>query len=130
MNKHDITTQADVKRFVDEFYDRVRNDDLLAPVFNERIKGSWTTHLQTMYAFWNTILLGEFQYQGTPFLKHADLPVDSAHFATWVRLFNAVIDDLFQGPKATEAKWRAGKMAQVFESKIVDSKNRPFKPLI
>jgi hemoglobin len=94
--KHDITTREDVKLLVDTFYDKVRNDELLSPIFNERIKDNWPKHLEIMYSFWNTVLLGEYEYQGTPFLKHAELPVEHMHFATWLRLFNEVIDGHFK----------------------------------
>lgn len=128
--KRDISTTDDVKLFVDRFYDKVQHDELLAPIFDERITGKWPKHLEKMYSFWNTILLGEYQYQGNPFLMHAELPVDHSHFSRWLQLFNGVIDENFQGEKADEAKWRAGKMAQVFEFKIEDARNRKFKPLI
>jgi len=48
----------DVKLLVDTFYSKVRNDDTLAPIFNERIGDRWPEHLEKMYTFWQTTLLG------------------------------------------------------------------------
>lgn len=123
--KHDIATLDDIKLLVDTFYTRVADDALLAPVFMERLGGRWTTHLEKMYTFWQTVLLEEYTYNGAPFPPHAKLPVDAAHFDTWLSLFNATIDSLFTGEKADEAKWRAGKMAQLFQLKIAHFKNNP-----
>ena len=83
-----------------------------------------------MYRFWQTVLLDEHTYFGSPFPPHAQLPVDTSHFQTWMEFFTETIDELFTGEKAEEAKWRAGKMAEMFESKIEHYKNKPFKSLI
>ncbi|HEV8082028.1 MAG TPA: hypothetical protein VGP55_02445 [Chitinophagaceae bacterium] len=47
-----------------------------------------------------------------------------------MELFTKTIDELFTGEKANDAKWRAGKMAEIFESKTEYYKNKPFKSLI
>lgn len=114
----DILDLEDVKQLVDAFYAKVREDNMLAPVFNERIQDRWPEHLEKMYRFWQTVLLDEHTYYGAPFPPHAKLPVSHAHFERWLQLFNQVVDELFAGEKAEEAKWRGQKMAQMFEIKI------------
>jgi hemoglobin len=126
----DILTLEDVKKLVDTFYGKVRENDLLAPVFNERIKDRWPEHLAKMYTFWQTILLEERTYFGSPFPPHAKLSVEHAHFGEWMRLFTQTVDELFTGEKAKEAKWRAGKMAEMFEYKIEYYKKTGFKNLL
>lgn len=116
--QHDILTLEDVTLLVDTFYTKVRADTLLAPVFNERIQDRWPQHLERMYTFWQTVLLEERTYYGSPFPPHAQLPVDHMHFQQWMALFTETVDELFAGLVADEAKWRAGKMAQMFEYKI------------
>ena len=83
-----------------------------------------------MYTFWQTVLLGEHTYFGSPLPPHANLPVAHQHFEKWMELFIQTVDELFTGEIANEAKWRAGKMAKMFESKIEYYKNKPFKSLI
>lgn len=122
-------TIDDIKKLVDVFYERIRNDALLAPVFNERIQDKWPEHLEKMYRFWQTVLLEEHTYLGSPFLPHAKLPVDHRHFKAWMDLFIKTVDELFTGLKAEEAKWRAAKMAELFEAKITYARNNPFNIL-
>lgn len=114
----DIITLEDIKTLVDTFYTKVQLHPILSPVFNERIQDKWPEHLQKMYSFWQTILLEEYTYFGRPFPPHAQLPVDATHFDAWLQLFNKTVDELFTGDKATEAKWRAGKMAEMFQLKL------------
>jgi hemoglobin len=128
--KHDIENLDDIKLLVNNFYDKVRNNDMLAPVFNERIKDGWPQHLKKMYTFWQTVLLEEHTYFGSPFPPHANLPVQHDHFQKWLELFHATIEELFSGPKTKEAQWRADKMAEMFELKINYYKNQKIKPLI
>ena len=128
--KQDILTIEDVKLLVNRFYDKIRVDKLLGPIFNERIRNRWPEHLEKMYRFWQTVLLGEHTYHGSPFPPHAQLPVGHEHFAKWMELFTPTVDELFTGEKATEAKWRAAKMAEMFEIKIEHYKKMGTKPLI
>ena len=126
----DILTLEDVKRLVDVFYEKVRANDMLAPVFNERIQNRWPEHLEKMYTFWQTVLLEERTYFGSPFPPHAQLPVSHIHFEQWMQLFTQTVDELFAGEIAKEAKWRAGKMAEMFEYKIEKFRKTGFKNLV
>ncbi|TWR28975.1 group III truncated hemoglobin [Mucilaginibacter pallidiroseus] len=122
----DILTITDIKLLVDTFYTRIQQDELLGPIFADRIQNRWPEHLDRMYRFWQTVLLEEFTYNGRPFPPHAQLPVGAEHFKQWLTLFTKTVDELFTGDKATEAKWRAGKMADMFKHKIAYIKNNPF----
>ncbi len=119
----------DIKLLVDTFYDKVRENEILAPIFNERIKDEWPKHLEKMYRFWQTILLDKHTYYGSPFAPHATMPIGAEHFQNWLNLFYQTIDELFDGEKAKEAKWRAEKMAQMFQYKIEYYKNNSSTPI-
>ena len=114
----DIKNLTDIKLMVDTFYSSVREDSLLGPIFNKVIGKHWDTHLAKMYAFWQTVLLHQFAYKGSPFAPHRKLPIEQNHFDRWLELFYASIDKNFKGKIADEAKWRAGKMAQMFMYKL------------
>ena len=114
----EILNLDDIKTLVDSFYAKVRKDKLLAPIFNDIIEDRWPQHLKKMYSFWQTVLLSEHTYYGSPFPPHAKLPVTKEHFDRWLQLFFKTIDDSFEGQKAEEAKWRAVKMAEMFQLKI------------
>ncbi len=129
-DKQDIQGLDDIKLLVNNFYDKVRDDNFLAPIFNAQIQERWPQHLETMYTFWQTVLLSEHTYYNSPFPPHAKLPVSHAHFAQWLTLFTQTIEELFNGEKADEALWRAKKMAEMFEMKIEHYRNQQFKTLV
>lgn len=114
----DIEVLDDVKLMVDQFYGKIRQDDMLKDIFDEIIQDRWPEHLEKMYRFWQTVLLDERTYSGQPFVPHMYLPVDETHFARWVGLFNETVDSLFSGTKAERAKWQGSRMASMFEMKI------------
>lgn len=120
--KKDIATLSDIKQLVGLFYGKVREDDLLADIFNGVIQDNWPAHLEKMYRFWQTVLLGEHTYYGSPFAPHARLPVQGEHFDRWKLLFIQTVDENFLGEMAAEAKFRAEKMAEMFQLKIAYAK--------
>lgn len=126
----DIQNLNDIKQLVDHFYDKIRVNQLLGPIFNKIIQDRWPEHLEKMYRFWQTILLEEHTYQGSPFLPHAKLPVNKTHFDEWLRIFNQTVDELFKGEKAEQAKWRANRMALMFLAKIEYYQNNSSIPLM
>lgn len=121
--KSDISDINDIKILVDTFYDKVKNDNFLAPIFNERIKDRWPVHLEKMYTFWQTVLLDDHTYFGAPFPPHVSLPVNEEHFEKWIMLFTQTVNENFSGVIADEALWRAEKMAQMFQTKLKFYKN-------
>ncbi|MCA1762163.1 MAG: group III truncated hemoglobin [Cryomorphaceae bacterium] len=114
----EILSINEIKHLVDAFYGKVRRDELLGPIFNEQIGDRWPEHLEKMYRFWQTVLLNEHSYSGSPFPPHARLPIGKDHFDGWLHIFRETVDENFTGSKAEEAKWRAGKMAEMFQYKI------------
>jgi len=128
--KKDIENLSDIQLLVDSFYTKVREDDLLKDIFNDRIQDRWPQHLEKMYRFWQTVLLEEHTYFGSPFLPHAKLPVQKIHFERWVRLFNETMDGLYDGEKASRAKKQGQLMAELFLSKIEYYNTNSSTPLI
>ena len=120
----------EIQDLVDTFYGKIRLNELLGPIFNKVIQDRWPEHLEKMYRFWQTVLLGEHTYYGSPFPPHAKLPVQKEHFDTWLRLWYETIDSKFCGAKADEAKWRGDKMAIMFLSKIEYYRNNAATPLL
>lgn len=114
----EIQNIEDIKLMVDSFYAKVRQDELIGPIFDEKIQNRWPEHLEKMYTFWETVLLRKHTYFGSPFPPHAKLPVDKEHFERWLELFMKNLDEHFTGEKAEEAYWRAEKMANMFNYKI------------
>ncbi|MBN8833518.1 MAG: globin [Niastella sp. SCN 39-18] len=126
----EITNLDDIKLLVDTFYGRIRENELLAPIFNAVIGDRWPQHLEKMYRFWQTVLLDEHTYYNSPFPPHAKLPIAQNHFDTWLQLWHLTIDENFTGKLAEEAKWRGDKMAVMFLNKIQYYSSRSSEPLI
>jgi hemoglobin len=128
--KPDIENREDIERLVNTFYDSVREDVLIGPIFKHVIQDNWPVHLDKMYRFWETVVLDAGSYRGSPFLPHATLPITSTHFEVWLQLFNTTIDNLFAGIKANKAKKQAQTMAILFQSKLAYYKDNNIKPLM
>jgi hemoglobin len=107
-------TEEMIERVVRAFYVRVREDAVLAPIFEARIH-DWEPHLQQMCAFWSSVALMSGRYHGTPMVKHMPLPVDAEHFDRWLALFEATARDLC--PPEAEAHFveRARRIAASLE---------------
>jgi len=119
---HDIVTEADITQLVGQFYDRVRRDDVLGPIFNEVAQVDWVRHIPHIATFWSTVLLGTEQYKANPIPAHLELgrktAIRPAHFDQWLRLFTQTVDDLFSGERAELAKVRAQSIAVVLQTKL------------
>lgn len=125
----DLNSLENIKLMVNSFYGKIQTDELLGPIFNGVIKDEWPKHLEKMYGFWQTVLLNERAYSGSPFPPHAKLAIEKQHFEKWLKLFRETIDENFTGEKANEAKWRAEKMAEMFHYKIEYYKNNSARPM-
>lgn len=123
--KKEIETLEDIKTLVNSFYDKVREDELLADIFNNIIQNRWPVHLEKMHRFWQTVLLEEHTYFGSPFVPHAQLPVEKQHFERWLKLFYETVDEYFIGELAEKAKWQGKRMAQMFNMKIDHYRSHP-----
>jgi hemoglobin len=130
MKQQPINTLDDIKILVDSFYEKVKIDSLLGPIFNGILQNHWPEHLEKLYRFWQTVLLEEHTYHGSPFVPHAHLPVSQDHFQRWIYLFHQTVDEYFIGEKATDAKWRAEKMAEMFWHKIEFYKKNSSHPIL
>ena len=113
--KNDIANRQDIQLLVDNFYEKVQADELLAPVFSHV---NWPHHLPIMYDFWSSMLLGDQTYRGNPFQKHLPLPIQPRHFERWLALFRQTVKENFSGEKADEVVLRAESIAGVFQHRM------------
>ena len=87
-----IGVDADyIASFVERFYAKIRQDELLGPIFNARIS-NWDTHLGRMKQFWRSVLHATGEFAGNPMLKHIAIPgLEERHFVHWLTLFYATL---------------------------------------
>jgi hemoglobin len=94
---------AAIATLVHTFYDEVRADPELAPIFNGAIGDQWEPHLARMVDFWCTVMLGQRSFQGNVFGTHMQLSgVEPQHFRRWLDLFMATVQRLFAPDVAEE----------------------------
>ncbi|WP_332658951.1 group III truncated hemoglobin [Brevundimonas sp.] len=103
-----------ISRLVDAFYDRVRRDPLIGPVFDARIS-DWGPHLEQMKLFWSSVALMSGVYHGRPMPKHLPLPVDARHFDRWLELFEATAAEICPPAAAAHFTERARRIAESLE---------------
>ena len=72
--RHREPTDANIRELVYAFYDRVRADPLLGPVFDAVLEGRWDEHLPKMCTFWGSLVLGDKRYRGNVQQAHQPLP--------------------------------------------------------
>ena len=105
-------TEHDVHALVHRFYDRVRADELLGPVFDARIQ-DWGPHLAKMVDFWSSALRGTARYRGMPMVVHARMPeLRPAMFGRWLTLFEQTTTELGQPQLKARADMLARRIAQ------------------
>lgn len=91
-----------IDHIVEAFYSKIREDDLLGPIFAERIS-DWPSHLGRMKAFWRSVLHNSGEFSGNPMLKHLAIPgLHLEHFERWLNLFYETLQDAESQPAATE----------------------------
>jgi hemoglobin len=109
-----------VRDVVYGFYDKIRADDLLGPIFNGAIADEeWPHHLAKMCDFWSATLLRTSRYQGRPLPPHLALPgIGEEHFRRWLTLFKATVEQLCPPPVAALFFERALRIAHSFRLAI------------
>jgi hemoglobin len=116
---------AMIVRVVHGFYDRVRADALLGPIFAARIADAdWPAHLGRMVSFWSSVMLMDGSYHGRPMQAHAPLPVGAVHFDRWLDLFRATVRSLTPPVAAAAFIERAERIAESLEAGIAAPQRR------
>lgn len=130
--KSDIHGRAEIELLVNRFYDKVREDELIGPIFNDVAKVDWEVHLPKLYDFWQAVLFGDSSFRGNPLGVHLKLAeetsMDWSRFQRWLELFRATVDELFAGERAEHAKRAAEDMANVIYSRVNKVPDRRFDP--
>ncbi|WP_207492393.1 group III truncated hemoglobin [Aridibaculum aurantiacum] len=121
--KTTINGEEEVKLLVRQFYGKVLQDEMLAPLFEYALENKWDQHLQLLDKFWMNVLFYTGGYTGNPMQVHSQLhffrKLTKEHFAVWLRLFVQTVDELFEGEKAELAKQRAHSISTVMQLKIL-----------
>jgi len=116
-----------IDALVERFYERVREDDFIGPIFAARIT-DWAPHLAQMKLFWSSIALSTGVYQGRPMPKHLPLPIDARHFDYWLELFDQTARELCTPTGHAHLMERARRIAQSLELGVANAKGVMLAP--
>ncbi|ASV99535.1 group III truncated hemoglobin [Paraburkholderia aromaticivorans] len=106
-------TEANIRELVYAFYERVRADALLGPVFDATLAGRWDDHLPKMCTFWGSLVLGAKQYRGNVQQAHQPLEgIEPQHFSRWLYLFLDTVQSRYQPAAAVRFMEPALRIAQ------------------
>ena len=128
-SERDVVTEEAIRRLVDAFYAKVRVDPELGPIFARAIPGDWQPHLNTMYAFWSSVMLTSGRYRGNPVAKHLAVEgITLELFERWLALFNETCGELFDDPLAREFGAKASRIAESLKLALFYRPDRPWPP--
>lgn len=119
----DIETKSDIEFLINQFYSKIKTDELLYPFFKDL---DWDHHLPIMIGFWEFILFSKpGSYTGnvmSPHMElHKNMPMKPEHFTQWLKIFFEIMDENFMGVKAEDAKNAAKNIGATMKYKILGS---------
>ncbi len=113
---------AALRAHLDAFYDKVRQDPALGPVFDRAI-GDWPEHMETLTTFWRTVALRQPGYKGNPLAAHKALPLAPADFAMlfprWLALWRETARERFSPAIADALVEKAERIAESLKAGLL-----------
>ena len=106
-------TEQQIVLLVHEFYRKVREDEVLGPVFNHAIP-DWPGHLDKMCDFWSSVMLTTGRYKGQPMaahIRHKDA-IEPSMFGRWLGLWNETASEILGPEGATAVNTKAERIAE------------------
>ena len=116
--------EAILRDLVHRFYEKVRCDAELGPVFEARI-ADWEPHLDRMVAFWSSVALMTGRYHGRPVPAHTSLPIHGAHFDRWLGLFRKTAHEVCTPAGAVHVIERAERIARSLHIAVSQAQAAP-----
>lgn len=118
----DLNSRKDIEQLVRLFYEQATTDELIGHYFTSLVPINWDEHIPTLVSFWENLLFQTGGYKGGMLFKHLHLNHLSRfrtdHFDRWLQLWKQTIDQLFEGERAEELKFRASSIAMIMQTKL------------
>ena len=105
--------EKDLERLVDRFYAKVREDQMIGPLFNSAV-ADWPEHLEKLTAFWSSVMLTSGRYKGNPMAAHVrhGSNIEPQMFDRWLALWSETATELLDGPAAVAIVAKAERIAE------------------
>ena len=106
-------TEAQLTSLVDRFYGKVREDDVLGPVFGDAIS-DWPHHLGKMVDFWSSVMLTTGRYKGNPLMMHLKhvAKIRPDMFGRWLDLWRETAREVLDEAGAAAVVAKAERIAE------------------
>ncbi|MCY7338599.1 MAG: group III truncated hemoglobin [Sphingomonas bacterium] len=106
-------TEAQLEVLIPRFYERVRDDALIGPVFGNAI-ADWDLHLDKLVAFWSSVMLTSGRYKGNPVAAHSKQlsAITPPMFDRWLDLWAEVTSEVLLPAAADALQSKATRIAE------------------
>lgn len=106
-------TEAQIAALIPRFYDQVRADALIGPVFAGAID-NWPPHLEKLMAFWSSVMLTSGRYKGNPMAAHMKhlATITPPMFDRWLALWAQETAETLPADTAALLQAKAERIAQ------------------
>lgn len=112
-------TEEMLRPLVERFYDHVRRDPLLGPVFDAAIT-DWSEHHAHLTDFWSSVMLGTGRYKGYPValhMRHA-AQLTPELFRKWLALWRQATAEIVDSSAAAALQVKAARIAESLQLAI------------
>jgi len=121
-------TPENLRIFLSAFYDRVKTDDLIGPIFLDRLgteEDDWAPHMDRVVAFWSSVLLKTGEYHGKLVMVHNAMPnLSMDHFRRWMQIFMATAPEYYAVSPTCDLMIKAQTMMRTLHTSYEASKQR------
>lgn len=118
----DIENRADLMFLMEQFYNKLLQDNAINYIFTEVAAIDLKNHLPIITDFWEQTLFNSGSYKNNVLQIHLDLnqklKLSAEHFSIWLSYFNQTIDGAYSGENAEKMKTRALSIATVMKIKL------------
>ena len=125
--KQDIINKDGIDKLMEIFYEKIRKDKDLGPIFNAKVgtdDESWKAHKAKISNFWQGMILGEGDYSGQPMKAHLHLPpFPREFFDIWLGLFEESLHQVFNDEISEVFLQRAQMIAKNFQNVLYSGQN-------
>lgn len=119
MDAAPILDEAILPALLARFYEKVRQDDQLGPLFDDAVH-DWTEHLRRLGDFWSSVMLTSGRYKGNPVaihLMHAHR-ITPEMFERWLALWAQTTSEMLPHEVAAAMQAKARRIADTLRSAV------------
>ncbi len=96
-----VFDEAAIATLVDHFYEKVRRDPQIGPIFNAAVH-DWHEHKRLLTSFWASVALRAGSYRGNPMAAHRPHPIRAEHFDHWLALWQETCNEELDKARAMQ----------------------------